>query len=186
MPLTFIPGMKRTVLEKILLVGLMGFGLLATAAAVITLATVLGALENQTIASANVHLDLLSTPQVFLGVIAANLPFLKSPVHNLLLRWGVLGPRRHPADVSPDSLLTNMTNGSHFRRQLQQLGLHSWAGDKEQKESGVTSSCTAAESDGTRQDRNLSTGGSSLGTEATVVALQDVGTGRKTCSDASR
>ena len=141
MPLAFTGCLYRTLLEKVLLCGLMAACLLATTAAVVTLATVLGALQHDTAAAANVHLDILTALQLFLGVIAANLPYLKSPVERLLSEWGVFRPRKHAADASPDSFVAKMTHGSHIAGQLQELAVNHVEGGKEE-----STSCSETES----------------------------------------
>ncbi|KAH6842943.1 hypothetical protein B0I37DRAFT_383252 [Chaetomium sp. MPI-CAGE-AT-0009] len=122
MPLTFIYGMHRSLLEKILLCGLMCAGLGATAAALVFLITLVNCFAVCTEAVWNFRLDICTTTQLFIGVIAANLPCLKAPVHRLLVRWGIIRPANHPAaGVSPESFLGRMTHGSHFAQQLHDL-----------------------------------------------------------------
>ncbi|KAF5705022.1 hypothetical protein FMUND_12283 [Fusarium mundagurra] len=109
MPLTFIYAMHRSLLEKILLCGLMGAGLAATAAALVFLIILVGSFG------------------LFLGVIAANLPCLKAPVHRILIQWGIVRRAKHPSadGRSPESFLSKMTYGSHLAEQLHDLSWNS-------------------------------------------------------------
>ncbi|KAF4336516.1 hypothetical protein FBEOM_9625 [Fusarium beomiforme] len=105
MPLTFIYAMHRSLLEKILLFCLMGAGLAATAAALVFL------------------IILVECFGLFLGIIAANLPCLKAPVHHTLIQWGIVRPAKHGG--SPESFLSKMTHGSHVVEQLHDLSRES-------------------------------------------------------------
>jgi hypothetical protein len=126
MPLTFIYGMHRSLLEKLLLGGLMGAGLAATAMALVFLVTLVQCFGLCNDALWNLRLDIYTTLQLFLGVIAANLPCLKAPVHHILIQWGIIRPAKHPATgVSPESFLGQMTHGSRFAEQLNDFALSS-------------------------------------------------------------
>lgn len=124
MPLTFIYTIHRSLVEKMLLFGLMGAGLTATAAALVFLIALASCFGDCRDALFNLRLDICTSLQLFLGVIAANLPCLKAPVHGLLIRWGIVRPAEHPAaGGSPGSFLSKMTHGSHFAEQLYNLAL---------------------------------------------------------------
>jgi hypothetical protein len=170
MPLIFIRKIRRSLSEKILLCGLMSTGLLATAAAVVFLATVLGTFSEHDAALTNIWFDIWSTLQLFLAVIAANLPCLKSPAHRLLVRWGCLRARATAADGSPDSFLSKMTSGSHFAAQLRELVL------SDRKESNGPASSIAAildqRSETTPRSRNASRGCTDVDGEMGAVETQ--------------
>ncbi|KAF4332514.1 hypothetical protein FBEOM_13686 [Fusarium beomiforme] len=126
MPLTFIYAMHRSLLEKILLCCLMGAGLAATAAALVFLIILVKCFGVCRDALFNIRLDTCTSLQLFLGVIAANLPCLKAPVHHTLIQWGIVRPAKHPsAGGSPESFLSKMTNGSHVVEQLHDLSRES-------------------------------------------------------------
>jgi hypothetical protein len=140
MPVTFIYGMHRSLYEKILLCSLMGAGLAATAVAfvfLIILVKCFGVCNN---AIWNFRLDICTTLQLFLGVIAANLPYLKAPVHNILIQRGIIWPVRHPTTgVSPETFRRRRTHGCHFAHQLHDLAISSF-GDSKQASHIVTQS----------------------------------------------
>ncbi|EXA28829.1 hypothetical protein FOVG_19594 [Fusarium oxysporum f. sp. pisi HDV247] len=127
MPLTFIYAMHRSLLEKVLLCGLMGAGLAATAAALVFLIILVGCFGFCRDALFNVRLDICTSLQLFLGVIAANLPCLKAPVHHILIQWGIVQTAKHPSadGCSPESFLSKMTHGSHLAEQLHDLSWNS-------------------------------------------------------------
>jgi hypothetical protein len=131
MPLTFIYRMHRPLLEKMLLCGLMGAGLAATAMALVFLITLVQCFGLCNDALWNLRLDIYTTLQLFLGIIAANLPCLRAPVHHILVQWGIIRPAKHPAiGVTPESVLSQMTHGSHFAEQLNDFALSSCGDDK--------------------------------------------------------
>ncbi|KAH7210137.1 hypothetical protein DER44DRAFT_660159 [Fusarium oxysporum] len=126
MPLTFIYAMHRSPLEKILLCGLMGAGLAATAAALVFLIILVKCFGVCRDALFNIRLDTCTSLQLFLGVIAANLPCLKAPLHHILIQRGIVRPAKHPsAGGSPESFLGKMTHGSHVMEQLHDLSRES-------------------------------------------------------------
>ncbi|EMD60667.1 hypothetical protein COCSADRAFT_345966 [Bipolaris sorokiniana ND90Pr] len=140
MPVTFIYGMHRSLYEKILLCGLMGAGLAATAAAFIFLIVLIKCFGVCYNALWNFRLDICTTLQLFLGVIAANLPYLKAPVHNILIQWGIIRPVRHPpSGVSPETFRRWRTHGCHFAQQLHDIAISSF-GDSKQASHIVTQS----------------------------------------------
>jgi len=121
MPLTFIKGVNRAFSEKVMLCLLMAAGLGATAAACVRFILVLLVYEELPSAVLNVRGDLLCGLEMLLGIIAANLPCLKGPAHNLLTRMGILSPKVS-AQASPDSFLEYYNHGTHIRRQIFLLG----------------------------------------------------------------
>jgi len=120
MPLSFIPTMHRSLAEKTVLFVLLTAGLGATVAAMVRAITLLGFYGQYAIAWLNVKTDLLSSTEMFLGVIAANLPCLKGPTHRLLIRIGVMGSSG-PSGASPSSFIYRLSQGNHFGVQLFQL-----------------------------------------------------------------
>ncbi|KAH6843499.1 hypothetical protein B0I37DRAFT_218951 [Chaetomium sp. MPI-CAGE-AT-0009] len=123
MPLTFIRAVHRSLLEKVLICGLMGAGLTATAAALVFLIVLAGGFGVCRDALWNIRFDICTTLQLFLGVIAASLPCLKGPVHHVLIQWGIVRPasRSSSTDISPESFLSKMTRGNQFSEQLRDL-----------------------------------------------------------------
>jgi hypothetical protein len=104
----------------------MGTGLAATAAALVFLIILVKCFGVCKDALFNIRLDTCTSLQLFLGVIAANLPCLKAPVHHILIQWGIVRPAKHPsAGGSPESFLSKMTHGSHVVEQLHDLSRES-------------------------------------------------------------
>lgn len=117
MPLTFIPKMHRTAIEKLLLFSLLAAGLGATVVATVRVATLMGFYGQYPVAWLNIRTDILSSLEIFLGLIGASLPCLKGPTHRLLIRIGFIGSSAS-SGVAPDSLLYRLSHGRHIRRQL--------------------------------------------------------------------
>jgi len=124
MPLSFITRMHCSAAEKIFLFSLLAAGLGATVAAMVRAITLLAFYGQYPVEWLNIKTDLLSSFEIFLGVIAANLPCLKGPTHRLLIRIGLM------ASSSPDSSSTSfiyqLSRGSHFRHQLRRLANPGW------------------------------------------------------------
>jgi hypothetical protein len=67
----------------------------------------------------NAMQDILWGLELSIGVLTASIPTLKAPVHRLLLSWGLLRSNA-ASDLSSESFLEHMTNGSHVNRQMRQ------------------------------------------------------------------
>ena len=102
----------------------MAAGLGATGAAIARLLLIMGNLP--TVGSPNTPTnnrlsDILWGLELTIGILAASIPTLKAPIHRLLLDCGVIQDKMAPdSDRSPDSFLDQLTNGSHFTRQMRQ------------------------------------------------------------------
>jgi hypothetical protein len=73
---------------------------------------------------------LMSVLELSLLLIGCNLPCLKGPTHRLLLKWGIVKPARHAAEVNATSFLDRMSHGRHFAQQLDNMNLQEWGGDQ--------------------------------------------------------
>lgn len=124
MPLSFIHKMNRTAAEKTLLFSLLAAGLGATIAAMVRAITLLRFYSLRPVAWFNVQADVLSSVEIFVGVIAANLPCLKGPTHRLLVRIGLIGSSA--PDISSGRFLYQLPQGKHVRHQLLQLANSGW------------------------------------------------------------
>jgi len=120
MPLSFIPKVQRAVTEKTVLFFLLAAGLAATVAALVRAITLLTFYGAYPVAWLNVKTDLLSSIEMFLGIIAANLPCLKGPTHQFLIRIGLMSSSA-PSEASSSSFLYRLSHGKHFRHQLVRL-----------------------------------------------------------------
>lgn len=117
LPITIIRTLHRPFHEKVLICCLMGAGLGATGAAIARLVLIMNYFGKPLGPKGNAEQDILWGLELSLGVLAASLPTLKSPIHRLLLSWGVLRPR-NVSDMSPESFIDHMPNGSHIQRQM--------------------------------------------------------------------
>ena len=124
MPLTFICGMKRRKSEKILIGCLMAAGLLASAASIVKLATVMDLSEASSPAG-DVKVDVVYGIEMIIGAIAASLPSLQAPTHQLLRSWGVVSER---GTASLESFLYRLSDGGHAVRQLRVIHLPDFGG----------------------------------------------------------
>ncbi|KAH7347003.1 hypothetical protein BKA66DRAFT_433020, partial [Pyrenochaeta sp. MPI-SDFR-AT-0127] len=122
MPFTFIWGMHRSWLEKVLLCCLMAAGLMATGASIVRVVIILPAIARWSTWLAVVN-DILWGLELTIGVIAASLPCLKAPAHEILRRLGIFRPM-NAADASPESFLGHMSHGSHIMLQMNDIDLH--------------------------------------------------------------
>ncbi|EKG09365.1 hypothetical protein MPH_13614 [Macrophomina phaseolina MS6] len=121
MPLAFIWEMHRSRLEKVLLGCLMAAGLIATGASVARVVLITATLGRWS-AWTDVLNDLLWGVELAIGVIAASLPCLKAPAHEMLRRLGIFHSK-NAADASPESFLGHMSHGSHIMRQMNDIPL---------------------------------------------------------------
>lgn len=119
LPVTFLRSLNRPLHEKVLIGCLMGAGLGATGVAIARLFLIMGYLGKGG-PSVNMLQDILWGLELTVGVLAASVPTLKAPVHRVLRRWGVLRGEPTSSNMSPNSFLDNMTNGSHFTHQMRQ------------------------------------------------------------------
>lgn len=94
-------------------------GMGATGIAVARLFLIMGYLGKGT-ARINALQDFLWGMELTIGVLATSLPTLKAPVHGLLQSWGVLRSTSSSSDMSPDSFLDELTNGTHVENQMRQ------------------------------------------------------------------
>ncbi|KAH6845680.1 hypothetical protein B0I37DRAFT_328984 [Chaetomium sp. MPI-CAGE-AT-0009] len=120
LPITFIRTLRRPFYEKFLIGCLMTAGMGATGIAIARLLLIMGYLGKGA-ARINALQDFLWGMELTIGVLATSLPTLKAPVHNLLQSWGVLRSTSS-SDMSPDSFLDEMTNGTHVENQMRQWG----------------------------------------------------------------
>jgi hypothetical protein len=120
MPLSFIPQLNRTVTEKVVLCLLLTAGLGATATATVRAVTLLGFYGQYPVAWLSINTDLLSSIEMFLGLIAANLPCLKGPTHRLLIRIGLIDPST-VSDFRFSSFVYKLSHGKHFPYRLSRL-----------------------------------------------------------------
>ncbi|EAQ90397.1 predicted protein [Chaetomium globosum CBS 148.51] len=119
LPITFIRNLRRPFYEKFLIGCLMTAGMGATGIAVARLFLIMGYLGKGT-ARINALQDFLWGMELTIGVLATSLPTLKAPVHGLLQSWGVLRSTSSSSDMSPDSFLDELTNGTHVENQMRQ------------------------------------------------------------------
>lgn len=119
LPITFIYGLTRPVHEKVLIGCLMAAGLGATGVALARLFLIMGYVPIGKLGPAmNMVQDLLWGLELTIGVLAASLPSLKAPVHHLLVNWGLMQGNKSSSDMSPESFLEHLPNGSHVTRQI--------------------------------------------------------------------
>ncbi|KAF5850955.1 hypothetical protein GGP41_010647 [Bipolaris sorokiniana] len=140
-PLAIIARLKRPLVEKVLLAGLMTTGLCATMFAVLRVALTQNdhRIPLRTETHRLVLFALLSVLELSLLLIGCNLPCLKGPTHRLLLKWGIVKPARHAAEVNASSFLDRMSHGRHFAQQLDNMSLQEWGGDQSTRNEGVGS-----------------------------------------------
>ena len=121
LPITFIYGLTRPLHEKVLIGCLMAAGLAATGVALARLFLIMGYVPIGKLGPAmNMVQDLLWGLELTIGVLTASIPTLKAPVHRLLLDWGWLQENKSSSDMSPESFLEHLPNGSHVTRQMRQ------------------------------------------------------------------
>jgi hypothetical protein len=120
MPLSFILKMNRAVTEKAVLIFLMAAGLGATVTATVRAVTLLGFYGEYPVAWLSIKTDLLTSIEMFLGLIAANLPCLKGPTHRLLIRIGLISPLS-VSTLSFSSFPYRLSHGKHFLYPLSRL-----------------------------------------------------------------
>ncbi|KAK1828917.1 hypothetical protein QBC39DRAFT_264327 [Podospora conica] len=120
LPLTFIRSLHRPLHEKVLIGCLMAAGLAATGVAVARLFLIMGYLGKNGLPSINMLSDILWGLELTIGILTASVPTLKAPIHRLLLDCGVLQDKTVTSERSPESFLDQLTQGSHFTRQMRQ------------------------------------------------------------------
>jgi hypothetical protein len=120
MPLSFIPKMNRAVTEKAVLIFLFAAGLGATVTATVRAVTLLGFYGEYSVAWLSIKTDLLTSIELCLGLIAANLPCLKGPTHRLLIRLGLISPSS-ASGLSFSSFIYKLSHGKHFVYPLSRL-----------------------------------------------------------------
>ncbi|KAK4244592.1 hypothetical protein C7999DRAFT_17163 [Corynascus novoguineensis] len=118
LPITFIRTLSRPLHERILICCLMAAGMAATGVAVARLLLIMGYLGGGG-PVVNMEQDILWGMELTIGILAASLPSLKAPMHRVLQSWGVLRSRS-ASDMSSDSFLGRLPNGSHVSRQMGQ------------------------------------------------------------------
>ncbi|KAM7203310.1 hypothetical protein V8F33_002301 [Rhypophila sp. PSN 637] len=119
LPITFIHSLTRPVHEKVLISCLMAAGLAATGVAIARLFLIMGYVPVGTRGPVvNMVQDLLWGFELTIGILTASMPTLKAPVHRVLLSWGLLPGSKSSSDMSPESFLDHLTNGSHVTRQM--------------------------------------------------------------------
>ena len=118
LPVTFLRTLRRPFHERVLIGCLMAAGMAATGIAVARLVRIMGYLGKGG-PRVNVEQDILWGLELTIGVLTASIPTLKAPVHRLLLSWGVLRSNA-ASDLSSESFLDHMPNGSHVTRQMRQ------------------------------------------------------------------
>ncbi|KAK4210376.1 hypothetical protein QBC37DRAFT_35374 [Rhypophila decipiens] len=119
LPITFIHSLTRPVHEKVLIGCLMAAGLAATGVAIARLFLIMGYVPVGTKGPVVSMLqDLLWGFELTIGILTASMPALKAPVHRVLLSWGLLPGSKSSSDMSPESFLDHLTNGSHVTRQM--------------------------------------------------------------------
>lgn len=97
----------------------MGAGLAATGVALARLFLIMGYVPIGKLGPAmNMVQDLLWGLELTIGVLTASIPTLKAPVHRLLIDWGWLQGNKSSSDMSPESFLEHLPNGSHVNRQM--------------------------------------------------------------------
>lgn len=97
----------------------MAAGMGATGVAVARLLLTMGYLGKPGTAMVNIQQDILWGLELTIGVLAASLPPLKAPVHRMLLSWGLLSAPV-PSDMSSESFLDHLPNGSQIAHQMRQ------------------------------------------------------------------
>ncbi|KAK4149538.1 hypothetical protein C8A00DRAFT_18788 [Chaetomidium leptoderma] len=117
LPVTFIRTLRRPFHEKFLIGCLMTAGMAATGIAIARLLLIMGYLGKGG-PGINVLQDFLWGMELTIGVLATSIPTLKAPMHHLLISWGVLRSESD-SDVSPDSFVDDLTNGSRVNRHHQ-------------------------------------------------------------------
>lgn len=96
----------------------MAAGMAATGIAIARLCLVMGYIGKGG-PKENSEQDILWGMELSIGVLTASLPPLKAPVHRLLLSWGLLGSAS-ASDMSSESFLDQLPNGSHVARQMRE------------------------------------------------------------------
>jgi hypothetical protein len=98
----------------------MAAGLAATGVAVARLFLIMGYLGKPGSPSNNMLSDILWGLELTIGILTASVPTLKAPIHRLLLDCGMMQDNSAASDRSPESFLDQLTQGSHFTRQMRQ------------------------------------------------------------------
>lgn len=125
LPITFIHSLTRPVHEKVLIGCLMAAGLAATGVAIARLFLIMGYVPVGTKGPVvNMVQDLLWGFELTIGILTASMPTLKAPVHRVLQEWGLLPGTKSSSDMSPESFLDHLTNGSHVTRQIKRWDHH--------------------------------------------------------------
>lgn len=96
----------------------MAAGMAATGIAVARLLLIMGYLGNVGGPRIAGLQDILWGMELTIGVLTASIPTLKAPLHRLLLSWGLLRSNNSASDMSPESFLDDLTNGSHIAHQM--------------------------------------------------------------------
>ncbi|KAF2398790.1 hypothetical protein EJ06DRAFT_496547 [Trichodelitschia bisporula] len=90
LPLTFVAKLRRPLREKVIICGLTGLGLFATAAALIKLLLIKHYVSTVDTLWEAVELGMWEYIEEFVGIIAACIPCLKAPFERLLRKYGLI------------------------------------------------------------------------------------------------
>jgi hypothetical protein len=106
LPIKLVRTLNRPIREKILICVLMGMGLVATSIAGYKMTTFTSVNLGDPL-SATVKPSLWAKLEELVGIIAACVPCLKSPIENALRRFGILAAERGISFSKPSFVLSN-------------------------------------------------------------------------------